>query len=206
MCTNLTGTVEWTKLISKGLPVGDESIIEVGLNEIPTSKREEEVSQDNTGEIPEDQLSDEENCGATGCINIIPDETINEAHTESMRNIKVTNANLDEDALSDISEVGEDGPQTDDGISSKEEAAEEGHLVEDETVPATNSKDLLVGKESVIGIDLNKIPTSKRKEEVKQEEAVEIPEDQPGYEKVCGATSHFEITPDVTPDNRQDIY
>ena len=29
-----------------------------------------------------------------------------------MRNIRVLNANLDEDALSDISEVSEDGPQT----------------------------------------------------------------------------------------------
>ena len=91
-------------------------------------------------------------------------------------------------------------------ICSKGEAAEEGHLVEDETVAATNSKDLPVGKESVIGIDLNKIPTSKREEEVNQEEAVEIPEDQPDYEEVCGATGRVEMTPDATLDDRQNIY
>ena len=60
VCTNLTGNVGWTKLTSKGLPVGEESIIEVDLNEIPTLKREEEVNQEDDVEIPEDQLGDEE--------------------------------------------------------------------------------------------------------------------------------------------------
>ena len=73
---------------------------------------QEEVTQDNIEEIPEDQLGDEENYGATGRVKIIPDATINEADTESMRNIRIMNANLDEDALSDISEVSEDDPQT----------------------------------------------------------------------------------------------
>ena len=72
---------------------------------------QEEVTQDNIEEIPEDQLGDEENYGATGRVKIIPDATINEADTESMRNIRIMNGNLDEDALSDISEVSEDCPQ-----------------------------------------------------------------------------------------------
>ena len=44
VCTNLTGNVCWTKLTetSNRLPVGKKSVIEVDLNEIPTSKREEE--------------------------------------------------------------------------------------------------------------------------------------------------------------------
>ena len=41
VCTNLTGTVGWTKMIEKELPVGEDSTIEFSLNEIPTSKREE---------------------------------------------------------------------------------------------------------------------------------------------------------------------
>ena len=182
-------------MFSKGLPVGEESIIEVGLTEIPTSKREEEVTQDNNGEIPEDQLGDEENCGATSCVEIIPDETINEADTKSISNTRVTNANLDEDALPDTSNP--EDMLTDDGISRKEEAAEEGHLVEDEIVAATKLRDLPVGKELVIGIDLNKIPTSKREEEIKQEEAVEIPENQPSYKEECGTTGRV-VTLDDT--------
>ena len=104
VCANLTGNIGWTKLTktSKGLPVGDDSVIEVDLNEIPTSKREEEVNQEDAVEIPEYQLGDEETYGATGRVKIIPDETINEADTELMRNIRVMNANLDEDVLSDI--------------------------------------------------------------------------------------------------------
>ena len=56
MCINLTGNVGWTRLTktSKGLPVGKESVIEIDLNDIPTSKREEEVNQEDAVEIPED--------------------------------------------------------------------------------------------------------------------------------------------------------
>ena len=53
---------------SRKLPVGEESIIEVDLNEIPTSKREEDVNQEDAVEVPEDQLSDEEIYGATGRV------------------------------------------------------------------------------------------------------------------------------------------
>ena len=59
-------------------------------------------------------------------------------------------------------------------------------------------KDLPVGKDSIIGIDLNKIPTSKREEEVNEEETVEIPENQPRYKEACGATGRVEMTPDAT--------
>ena len=74
VCTNLTGNVGWTKLTdtSKRLPVGEDSVIEVDLNEIPTSKREEEVNQEDAGETPDDQLGDDEICEGTGCTKIIP--------------------------------------------------------------------------------------------------------------------------------------
>ena len=85
-------------------------------------------------------------------------------------------------------------------ICSKVEAAEEGNLVEDETIAATDSKSLPVDKELVIGIDLNKVPTSKMEEEVNQEEAVEIPEDQSGYKEGCRIAGHVEMTPDATLD------
>ena len=79
MCINLTGNVGWTRLTktSKGLPIGKESVIEIDLNEIPTSKREEEINQEDDIEIPEDQLGDEEICGATGRVEVIPYETLN---------------------------------------------------------------------------------------------------------------------------------
>ena len=96
----------------KKLTVGEELIIEVDLNEIPNSKREEDVNQEDAVEVPEDQLSDEEIYGATGRVKKIPDETLNEPNTESMRNARNMNTHLDEDALSDISEVSKDCPQT----------------------------------------------------------------------------------------------
>ena len=74
------------------------------------------------------------------------------------------------------------------------EAAEEENLPEDETIAATDSKHLPSDKESVIGIDLDNIPTSKRVEEVSHKEATEKPEDQPGYEEVGEETGHFEMS------------
>ena len=139
-----------------------------------------------------DQLGDEENCEATSRVEIILDEAINEADTKLISNIRIKNAKLDEDALSDKSNS--EDMLTDDG---KEEAAEEGHLVEDETVAATNLRNLPIGKESVIRVDLNKIPTSKREKEIKQEEAVEIPENQPSYKEECGTTGRV-VTLDDT--------
>ena len=43
VATNLTRHVGWTKATTKELPVGEDSTIEIGPNDIPTSKREEEV-------------------------------------------------------------------------------------------------------------------------------------------------------------------
>ena len=74
------------------------------------------------------------------------------------------------------------------------EAAEEENLPEDETIAATDSKHFPSDKESVKGIDLDNIPTSKRVEEVSHKEATEKPEDQPGYEEVGEETGHFEMT------------
>ena len=45
VATNLTRHVGWTKASTKELPVGEDSTIEIGPNDIPTSKREEEVDQ-----------------------------------------------------------------------------------------------------------------------------------------------------------------
>ena len=97
---------------SNRLTVGEESIIELDLEAVPTSKREEEVNQEEAEEISEDQLGDEEICQETGRIRIIPDESLNEPDTESMRNARNMNTHLYEDALSDILEVREDCPQT----------------------------------------------------------------------------------------------
>ena len=57
-------------------------------------------------------MSDETKYGATGRVMIVPDATINEINTESMRNIRIMNDNLNDDALSDMSEISEDEPQT----------------------------------------------------------------------------------------------
>ena len=62
-------------------------------------------------ETSDDQLGDEEKYGATGRVMIVPDATINETDTESMRNIRIMNDNLNDDALSDMSEISEDEPQ-----------------------------------------------------------------------------------------------
>ena len=46
VCINLTSDVGWTKVSAKALPVGEGSTIEVGPDDIPASKREEEVDKD----------------------------------------------------------------------------------------------------------------------------------------------------------------
>ena len=38
VCTNLTGNVGWTKASARELPVGEESTIKIGPDDIPTSK------------------------------------------------------------------------------------------------------------------------------------------------------------------------
>ena len=115
MCINLTGNIGWTRLTktSKGLHVGKESIIEIDLNDIPTSKREEEAV-----EIPEDQLGDEEVCGATGRVEMIPDETLDDPDTESIGFFRKMITHLDGDVLTPV------------GTFSKREAVEEEHMVE----------------------------------------------------------------------------
>ena len=46
VCINLTRDVGWTKVSAKALPVGEGSTIEAGPDDIPASKREEEVDKD----------------------------------------------------------------------------------------------------------------------------------------------------------------
>ena len=80
VCINLTGKVGWTRLTetSKGLPVGKESVIEIDLNDIHTSKREEEANQEDAVGIPKDHLGDKEVCVATGRVEMIPNETLDD--------------------------------------------------------------------------------------------------------------------------------
>ena len=112
VCTNLTRHVGWTKASARELPIGEDSTIEIGPNDIPTSKREEEVDENDTDETSENQLSDETKLEATGRVMIVPDATNNETATESMNNIRIMNDNLNDDASSDMSEISEDEPQT----------------------------------------------------------------------------------------------
>ena len=82
------------------------------MDPVPTSKREEEVNQEEAVETSDDQLSGEGICQDIGRIRIIPDASLSESDTESMRNARNMNTHLDEDALSDTSEASKDCHQT----------------------------------------------------------------------------------------------
>ena len=56
-------------------------------------------------------MSDESKLGATGRVVIVPDATNNETDTESMKNIRIMNDKLNDDASSGMSEIWEDEPQ-----------------------------------------------------------------------------------------------
>ena len=59
ICSNLTSNVGWS-VGTEVLPTDDNSAIEIRPSDIPISKREEEVTQDNGDETAEDHSDDEE--------------------------------------------------------------------------------------------------------------------------------------------------
>ena len=87
VCTNLAQNVGWTILTetsSARLPVGEETTIELDLAAVPTSKRPEEVNQEEAVETSDNQLGNRDMCQNTGRIRIIPDASLSEPDTESM--------------------------------------------------------------------------------------------------------------------------
>ena len=110
MAPNLGWTI-LTETDSVNLPVGEETTIELDLARVPTSKRPEEVNQEEAVETSDNQLGSKEMCQNTGRIRIIPDASLSELDAESMgaaRNMD----NDNEDALSDISEASMASHQT----------------------------------------------------------------------------------------------
>ena len=69
VCTNLAPNLGWTMLTqtnSVSLPVGEETTIELDLATVPTSRRPEEVNQEEAVETSDNQLGNREMCHNTG--------------------------------------------------------------------------------------------------------------------------------------------
>ena len=69
VCTNLAPNLGWTILTetdSVNRPVGEETTIELDLATVPTSKRPEEVNQEEAVETSDNQLGNRETCQNTG--------------------------------------------------------------------------------------------------------------------------------------------
>ena len=79
------------------LPTDENSAIEIRPSDIPTSKREEEVDQNELDETVEDHLDDNATMGASGRVKIMTDATNNETDTESMNNIRMVNDRLEDE-------------------------------------------------------------------------------------------------------------
>ena len=133
VCTNLTRNVGWSKASSKkSLPIDEESAIEINPSDIPTSKREEEVDQNEAEETSEDPLADETKLGASGRVMILPDAMNNETDTESMNNMRILNDKLEDNASSDMSEINEDEAQTDGAVRKLRTAHPDNWLTDEE--------------------------------------------------------------------------
>ena len=108
VCSNLTSNVGWTIGTEVLLPTDDNSAIEIKPSDIPDSKKEEEVDQENGDETPEDQSDDEGANGALWRVKIMPGINENGTDTESLNNIRLANNKLEDDASTDVSEISDD--------------------------------------------------------------------------------------------------
>ena len=88
VCSNLTSNVGWTIGTEVLLPTDDNSAIEIKPSDIPDSKKEEEVDQENGDETPEDQSDNEGANGASCRVKIMPGINENGTDTESLNNIR----------------------------------------------------------------------------------------------------------------------
>ena len=77
VCSNLTWNVGWS-IGTTVLPTDENSAIEIRPSDIPISKREEEVDQNEVDETAEDHLDDKATSGASSRVKIIPGATNNE--------------------------------------------------------------------------------------------------------------------------------
>ena len=108
VCTNLAPRFGWTILTqtNKGnLPDGEETAIELDLATVPTSKRPEEVNQEEDLETTDNQIGNRETSQNTGRKRIIPDASLSEPDTESMGAARNMDTYPNEDAQSDVTEV-----------------------------------------------------------------------------------------------------
>ena len=80
------------------LPTDENSAIEIRPDDIPKSKRDEEVDQSEEDEAAEDHLDDEATCGASGRVKISADATNYEADSESLKNIRLANYRIEDEA------------------------------------------------------------------------------------------------------------
>ena len=99
--------------LTDGRPRDDASlkfleIIEIRPNDIPKSKREEEVDQSEETVVEHDDATG----GVSGQIMTIAGAT-NETESESLKNIRLTNGRPKDDASSDFLEISKDENQTD---------------------------------------------------------------------------------------------
>ena len=136
VCTNLAPNLGWTILTetdSVNLPVGEETTIELDLATVPTSKRPEEVNQEEAVETSDNQLGNKEMCQNTGRIRIIPDASLSELDAESMGAARNMDTHANEDALSDISEESVASHQTSMTVRDKRMSNPEDKLADETT-------------------------------------------------------------------------
>ena len=96
VCSNLTSNVGWS-MGTEVLPTDDNSAIEIKPGDIPISKKEEEVVQDDGDETAEDHSDDEETNGASNRVKIMPGVNENGTDTESLNNIRLASNKLEDD-------------------------------------------------------------------------------------------------------------
>ena len=105
---NLTSNIGWTIGTEVLLPTDDNSAIEIKPSDIPDSKKEGDVDQEDGDDALEDQSDDEGEKGALCRVKIMPGINENGTDTESLNNIRLANNNLEDDASTDLSEISDD--------------------------------------------------------------------------------------------------
>ena len=85
----------------------EETVIELEIDTLTTSKSEDKTNQIEADGIAEEQLGgNKEMCQETGQARISPDATLNELYAKSMKNARIENSHSNEDASADIKDSG----------------------------------------------------------------------------------------------------
>ena len=125
-CTNLIGNEGWPEG-AVILPTNEDSTSKIGQNDTLRPKKEERVSLSEEEKTVEEQSDDDAIDGASGQIKIMADAT-DETDSKPLKNTRLANDRLKDDASTICLEVSEEESQTDDAIRSLRTAHSDGWL------------------------------------------------------------------------------